>query len=65
MKHNRTIRRVLSLTALAAVLAAGADTGTANAQPEPKRGVSVDYARLDTLSIDRAPVDAAVAALVR
>jgi hypothetical protein len=65
MKHSHTIRRALSLTALAVALAAGAVTGTANAQPEPDRGVSIDYAKLDALGIDRAPVEMAVAALVR
>ena len=65
MKHNHTIRRALSLSALAAVLAAGAVTDTANAQPEPNRGVSIDYAKLDAHGIDRTPVEMAVAALVR
>ncbi|MEO8697461.1 MAG: hypothetical protein ABI658_28425 [Acidimicrobiales bacterium] len=65
MKHKPTIRRALSLTALAAVLTAGAATATANAQPETNRGVSIDYATLDALGIDRSPVEMAVAALVR
>jgi hypothetical protein len=65
MKHNHTIRRALSLTALAAVLTAGAVTATADAQPEPNRGVSIDYAKLDALGIERTPVEMAVAALVR
>jgi hypothetical protein len=65
MKRNHTIRRALSVTALAAVLTVGAVTTTANAQPEPNRGVSIDYAKLDALGIDRTPVEMAVAALVR
>ena len=65
MKHNHTIRRALSLTALAAMLTAGAATATAGAQPEPTRGVAIDYAKLDALGVDRRPVEMAVAALVR
>src|SRR6478736_3857111 len=65
---NRThysIRRMLALTALAVALSTGVATTAANAQPATGRGVTVDYAKLDALGIDRTAVDLAVAALVR
>ena len=64
---NRThysIRPMLALTAMATMLSTGAATA-AIAQPEPSRGVTIEYAKLDALGIDRTAVDLAVAALVR
>ena len=63
-RTHYSIRRMLALTALATMLTTGAATA-ANAQPEPSRGVTIDYAKLDALGIDRTAVDMAVAALVR
>lgn len=55
---------MLALTAMATMLSTGAATA-AIAQPEPSRGVTIEYAKLDALGIDRTAVDLAVAALVR
>ena len=65
---NRTtnkIRSAIGLTALAAALSTGVVITAASTQAEPNRGVTIDYAKLDALGIDRTAVDLAVAALVR
>jgi hypothetical protein len=47
------------------MLTTGTAAALANAQPEPNHGVSIDYAKLDALHIDRSGVVLAVSALVR
>ena len=61
-------RRLIAAAALAAIAGVGLLPAAASAQPSPAvpgSPVTVDYAVLDALGIDRGPVDAAVAALVR
>jgi hypothetical protein len=61
-------RRLLAAAALAAIAGVGLLPAAASAQPSPAVAggpVVVDYAVLDALGIDRVPVDAAIAALVR
>jgi hypothetical protein len=66
MIHNRHfIHRTFALTAIAVMLTTGTAAALANAQPEPNHGVSIDYAKLDALHIDRSGVVLAVSALVR
>ena len=62
-----TTTNKLRLAFAAATLAAaiGIGIGPAAAQPPASGGVSIDYPKLDAMGIDRAGIDAAVAALVR
>ena len=64
-RTHHSIRRMIALAAMAALVTTGASTAVAHAQPEPSRGVWIDYAKLDALGIDHTGVELAVNALVR
>ena len=64
-RTTNKLRSAIGLTALAVALSTGVMTTAASAQPSTGRGVTVDYAKLDALGIDRTAVDLALAALVR